>query len=77
MTKKGTFSRGTNVGNPDRAARVANQNAVFKIRSRIQSRNQKSCNALYVHCVPGAIKPLTTTLILLFAALVPDDLTKK
>ena len=66
MTKKGTFLRGTNVGNPEQAARKANQNTVFKIRSRIQSSNQKSCNVLYVHCVPGAIKPLTTTRILLF-----------
>ena len=56
MTKKGTFLRGTNVGNPEQAARKANQNTVFKIRSRIQSSNQKSC----------AIKPLTTTPILLF-----------
>lgn len=35
MTKKGTFLRGTNGGNPEQAARKANQNTVFKIRSRI------------------------------------------
>ena len=33
MTKKGTFSRGTNLGNSEQVSRVANQNAVFDIRN--------------------------------------------
>ena len=33
MTKKGTFSRGSNLGNPEQASLVANQNAVFDIRN--------------------------------------------
>lgn len=50
MTKKGTFSRGTNVRNPERAARVANQNAVFKICSRIQSSNLRAVTSFRTLC---------------------------
>ena len=33
LTKKGTFSLGTNLGNPEQACRVASQNGVFDIRN--------------------------------------------